>query len=91
MDREESINLLNATHEFPCAFVIKVIGVDQNDFVSRVVGTLLHFDPEVTYQTRSTPNGRHVSVTLEPHLQSAEQVLLIYERVRTLEGVVMTM
>ena len=91
MDREASLDLLNATHQFPCAFIIKVIGVDQNDFVSRVVDTLLHFDPEVTYQTRSTPNGKHVAVTLEPQLQSAEQVLLVYERMRSVEGVVMTM
>ena len=90
-DREQSLELLNATHSFPCAFTIKVIGAADNDFVTRVVDVLREFDAEVTYQTRSTPKGNHVSVTLEPNLESAEQVLQVYERIKTLEGVVMTM
>lgn len=91
MERDESLELLNATHTFPCAFTIKVIGIAENDFVTRVVDVLLEFDAQVSFQTRSTPNGKHVAVTLEPELDSAEQVLLIYERVRTIDGVVMTM
>lgn len=91
MERDESLELLNATHTFPCAFTIKVIGIAENDFVTRVVDVLLEFDAQVSFQTRSTPNGKHVAVTLEPELDSAEQVVLIYERVRTIDGVVMTM
>lgn len=91
MQRERSLELLNATHDFPCEFMIKVIGVAENEFVVRVVDTLQRFDPHVTFQTRSTPKGKHVAVTLEPRLESAEQVLLVYEQVRAIQGVVMTM
>lgn len=91
MQREQSLELLNATHNFPCAFTVKVIGFAENGFVIRVVETLQQFDPDVSFRTRSTPTGKHVAVTLEPQLESAEQVLLVYERVRTIQGIVMTM
>ena len=91
MQREQSLELLNATHDFPCAFTIKVIGNAEDDFVTRVVIALREFDPDVTFQTRSTPKGKHVAVTLEPKLESAAQVLLVYEQVKTIAGVVMTM
>jgi putative lipoic acid-binding regulatory protein len=94
LKREESLELLNATHDFPCQFTIKVIGIAENDFVERVLWTVRQTlaDLEtVPFQTRSTPNGRHVSVTLEPRLESAEQVLLAYAEIQLIEGVVMTM
>ena len=43
MDREQNeqtIRLLEATHKFPCPFLIKVIGRTENGFVSRVVAAL---------------------------------------------------
>ena len=35
--------------------------------------------------------GRHVSVTLEPRLESVHQVLAVYQRIRQLDGLVMLM
>ena len=43
------------------------------------------------YSTRSTPGGKHVAVTLEPVIDSAEQVLDVYDCIRQVDGVVMTM
>ena len=94
MDRERSLELLNATHEFPCAFTIKVIGTLTDDFVHRILSAVRDdedVDDDFPYSTRSTPGGRHVAVTMEPTLRSAEQVLAIYQRVRVVQGVVMTM
>ena len=97
MDREQNeqtIRLLEATHTFPCPFLIKVIGRTEDDFVSRVVATLraaqqLEDDPP--FRTRETPNGRHVSVTLEPTVASADEVLEIYQRIRQVDGIVTLM
>lgn len=93
MERDDSLELLNATHDFPCKFTIKVIGLAADNFEGRVVDVIcaaLHID-EVPYSTRETPNKKHIAVTLEPTLRSAEQVLLLYERIKSIDGVVMTM
>ncbi len=92
--REQAIELLNATHDFPCAYVLKVIGVAADDFVVRVVLAVREeiagsVDPP--YRLRCTPAGKHVSITFEPTLESAEQVLGIYDRMRAVNGVVLTM
>ncbi len=94
MDSEASLELLNATHDFPCEFTIKVIGKSSDEFVSSVVESVqesIGSREPIKYSTRATPNGRHVSVTLEPVVGSAEQVLTVYEGIRSVAGVVMTM
>lgn len=93
MEREAALELLNATHEFPCAFTLKVIGLAADDFEQRVVSVVcdsLQVD-SVPFTTRETPKKKHVAVTLEPVLDSAEQVLELYESIRGVDGVVMTM
>lgn len=90
--REDSIRLLEGTHSFPCPILVKVIGRAEDSFVTRVVAAMrscqhLAADPE--HRIRETPNGRHVSVTFEPFVQTAVEVLDIYEHIRTVDGVVM--
>ena len=91
MEREKSIELLNGAYEFPCVVTIKVIGALADDFVGRVLAAVQEESDDFPYSTRSTPNEKHVAITMEPTLKSAEQVLAIYERVSMLRGVVMTM
>jgi hypothetical protein len=91
---EVSLRLLEETHDFPCPFMVKVIGRSERAFVERVVAAVrqcqqMAADPP--FRIRQTPNGRHVAVTLEPHVESAEQVLAIYSRIREVVGVVMVM
>jgi putative lipoic acid-binding regulatory protein len=91
---EYSLALLEETHDFPCGFMLKVIGRAEEAFVERVVAAIrqcqqAEVDPP--FRVRQTPNGRHVAVTLEPHVQSAEEVLALYQRIRTIRGVVMVM
>ena len=90
--RDESIELLNQTHAFPTTVLVKVIGLNQQEFVVRVVTVLceeLNMTVPPPYSTRETPNGKHIALSLEPHLSNAEQVLDLYARLRRIEGVVM--
>jgi putative lipoic acid-binding regulatory protein len=92
--RQESLELIRSTHQFPTAVMFKVIGVNEPAFVSRVVATVrdaLHSAEDPPFRTRITPQGRHISVTIEPYLTAAEQVLLVSARLRAVPGVVMLM
>jgi len=86
------IDLLNSTHEFPTTYTMKVIGRADDDFVARVVAVVRdELGPviEIPFRTKETSGGRHVSVTLEPEMQSAEQVLAVYQRLGETSGVVL--
>ncbi len=89
---EEAIRLLEATHEFPCPYMIKVIGRTDDGFLSRLVSTVrsvLALEQDPPFRTRQTPNGRHLAVTFEPIVESADQVLVVYEAIRQVDGLVM--
>jgi len=92
--RAEAVELLNSAHEFPCQVMVKVIGKNENDFPQRVISVVreqlqLEFDPP--FRTRETSGGRHVSVTVEPTFDDAEQVLDLYQSIGTIEGIVIVM
>ncbi len=91
---EASLRLLEATHDFPCDFMVKVIGRTEDDFVARVVLVIRECqqsDQDPPFRVRQTPNGRHVAVTLHPHVESAAEVLAIYREIRDIRGVVLLM
>ncbi|MCA9212708.1 MAG: DUF493 domain-containing protein [Planctomycetales bacterium] len=90
--RQESIDLLMATHSFPGAFTFKVIGRAENDFRVTVIAAIQELVvgcEEVSHSVRETRGGRHVAITAEPRVESPEMVLEIYARLRELPGVVM--
>ena len=41
---------------------------------------------ELDHSVRVTPGGRHVSLTMEMNVQSADQVRAIYARIREVKG-----
>lgn len=93
-DRLRSIELLNETHEFPCPVMIKVIGNNEDDFISRIVKVIrdqlhLKFDPPI--RTREAKNGKHISVTIEPRFLQAEEVIDLYAKITKIDGVVMVL
>lgn len=87
-----SIELLEATHAFPCAYTFKVIGHTDDHFVGRVVGAvraLLDACEEPAFSSRKTHGGKYVCVTIEPIMSSASHVLQMYRQLRELDGLVM--
>ncbi|MEI8020446.1 MAG: DUF493 domain-containing protein [Schlesneria sp.] len=86
--------LLDETHSFPCRFMFKAIGLANDDFALRVVtvvrATLVQ-DFDAPYELRETSGGRHVAVTIEPWVESSQQVIEIYAAIRNLDGLVMLM
>jgi putative lipoic acid-binding regulatory protein len=87
-----TIELLENTHVFPGPYMFKFIGKVENGFVARVVAGVreeLEEEADPPYRVRETAGGRHVSITLEPTVRSASQVLAVYRRVRNMAGLVM--
>ena len=86
-----AIELLEATHTFPCEYMFKVIGKVDRAFVARVVAAVreaLVMEEDPPFRTRETPNGKHVAVTLTPTVRNPYDVLAVYRRVQGLPGVV---
>jgi putative lipoic acid-binding regulatory protein len=87
-----AIELLESTHTFPGPYIFKVIGRSDRGFVARAVAAVrdeLAREVDPPYRVRETAGGRHVAVTLEPHVQTAREVLAVYRRLRLMAGLVM--
>ncbi len=89
MDHRPSVDLLESIHDFPGVYRIKAIGKTEDAFESRVVAAVyshIAAHSDLDYSVRSTPGGRHVAVTLDITVQTAEQVRSIYAEIRELKG-----
>lgn len=94
MTPDESLELLESVHSFPCEFTIKVIGRAEGDFVERVLASVraaLGVPNDPPHSVRETSGGKHVSLTLEPWMESAQHVLDVYQELRSTDGVVVLM
>lgn len=92
MNHIPSIEVLKATHDFPTHYTFKAIGKAEADFIERVVTAAkeaMGSDQDPTHYAREASGGRHVAVTLEMRLASAEQIRSVYERILGLEGLVL--
>lgn len=92
MSELPSIELLESGHAFPGPYMFKLIGRTENGFVGRAVAAVrdaLAAAVDPPYTVREAVGGRHVSVTIEVEVQTAEDVLVVYRRVHRLAGVVM--
>lgn len=89
MDHRPSLDALESSHSFPGVYQIKAIGNADDDFERRVVDAViaeLSGPGELDYSVRTTPGGRHVALTLDITVQSAEQVRTIYAAIREIKG-----
>ncbi len=89
MDTRPSVELLESNHSFPGTYQIKAIGLAADDFEGRVIAAALSelaAPGELDTVSRLTPGGRHVSLTLDITVQTAEQVRAIYARIREVAG-----
>jgi uncharacterized protein len=87
-----TVELLEKAHAFPCQYLFKVIGKADQGFLARVVAVVreeLSIEIDPPFRIREAAGGRYVSITLEPVVQSAHQVLGIYRRLRMVDGLVM--
>ena len=87
-----TIELLESVHQFPGPYIFKAIGRADNGFVGRVVAAVrdeLAQGTDPPYSFRQAVGGRHIAVTLEPTVQTAQQVLAIYRRIRNVMGLVL--
>jgi putative lipoic acid-binding regulatory protein len=92
MNAALSADLLERTHDFPCTFTFKVIGKVDNGFSARVIAAIreaLHAEADPPFRVREAAGGRHISVTVEPLVQTAEQVLAVYRRIALIAGLVL--
>lgn len=92
MDSLPARELLESVHQFPGTFVFKAVGRSEDEFVVVVVAAVRdalqqEFDPP--FEVRETPSGRHIAVTVTPWVQSADEVLSVYSRIRVIPGLVM--
>lgn len=85
------LDLLKQTHNFPGPYVFKAIGSVEAGFAARVVAGVreeLSQETDPPHRMRQSSSGRHVSVTLEPTVENAEQILAIYERIASMPGLI---
>jgi len=86
-----AIELLEATHQFPCEYMFKAIGKVNDGFEARVVAAVreaLGHEKDPPYRLRESVGGRHIAVTVEPIVQSAHEVLAVYRRLKSVVGLV---
>jgi len=92
MEEFQALELLEKNHAFPGPYIFKAIGRVEGGFVARIVAAVrdeLAESVDPPFRVRETPGGRHVAVTLEPRVQTAQQVLRVYRRIRETTGLVM--
>lgn len=89
---ESLLESLETNHKFPCQYTFKAIGRNPESFVRAVVVIVaeeLGHSDDPAHAVKETPNGRHISVTLTPVVESAQQVMKIYQRLQKLDDLVM--
>jgi putative lipoic acid-binding regulatory protein len=89
-DQDSFHTRLEDVHEFPCDFVIKVIGSNTAEFVTSVIQAsvnVLGTEAQPGVDTRESSGGNHISVTLTVRVASAEQVIDVYTILNDVEGV----
>lgn len=86
------LDVVRQTHQFPCAYTFKAIGHDTDGFTARVIAAVreqLGQEVDPPFTTRSTAGGKHIAVTVEPTVQTAEEVVAVYQRLQGVVGIVM--
>ena len=85
MSTESFIEQLEENHRFPGPYRVKVIGENSDTFVAEILAIVrdeLRLLYEPRHELKQTPQGRHVSVTLDLTVKSAAQVVALYEKLQ---------
>ncbi len=81
-DKVQYIDLLNETHTWPVEYLFKFIA--KKEFVDQV----LELFPNEKISTNKSKNGNYISYSMKKVVNSAEEVLRVYEMIQTIEGVI---
>jgi putative lipoic acid-binding regulatory protein len=71
--------------------MFKAIGKVENGFAARLVAAVreeLAAEVDPPFRVREAVGGRHVAVSIEPVVQTAQQVLNVYQRISKITGLV---
>ena len=90
--RQEALELLDTTRRFPCDYDISVVALNTED-VARAVRTAVESGlsaplPDSAYTCHRSSAGRYASHRVTVPCRTAEEVMLLFERVRAVPGVV---
>ena len=89
-ERQRAIDLLEANHAFPCQFFVSVIARNEQEVELAVLAAAradaVH--ATLTHERRSSSGGKYMSHRLEVPCASADEVLLLYARLRAVDGVI---
>lgn len=80
--------------DFPCAFPIKVMGLNRLDFQTLVISLIEPHDPQLDLSAitaRESRNGRYLSLTVIVTATSREQLDAIYQSLSDHDQVVMAL
>lgn len=82
---EETLKRLQARldefHRWPCRFMFKFIAPREK------APELIALFAETSFSTRSSRNGRYLSLTVELEMKTSGEVIAIYRRVGQIEGI----
>jgi putative lipoic acid-binding regulatory protein len=91
MYKMPALDLLEQSHTFPGPYTFKVIGKPENGFLARILGGVreaLGLEADPPFRVREAVGGRHIAITLVPHIETAQKVLAVYGRLQTMTGLV---
>ena len=88
------MQLIEETHELPGPFMLQVIGRTGGNFEANLLALargVLELDADPEHRRQITPNGKHVSLTLDLVVQSVGQLERLFERIQDVDDVVMSL
>jgi putative lipoic acid-binding regulatory protein len=93
--RARALSLLEATHQFPCAYSVTVIAFNQEAVTAAVRQAAYHSQTDAEssanggdYQSQESSAGKYRSHRIAVNVPDAPSVLALYARLRSVEGVV---
>lgn len=87
-------NTSESAFEFPCDFPIKAMGHARGNFELTVLEIVRRHAPDLTedsFKSRSSSNGKYLSVTVTVRAQSKQQLDAIYMDLTACEHVLMAL
>jgi putative lipoic acid-binding regulatory protein len=80
--------------EFPCAYPIKVMGLDENDFAASVIAIVRRHDPALDVASisyRPSRNGKYLSVNVTITATGPAHIQALFEELKASGRVAMVL